>query len=83
MKAKCIVCGKSFEKRKHNNTCCTPKCAKDHLNSMQKEYREKIKCDKNSKKAKKDEIDISIKKAKELNVSYGEYIAIRDGYLIK
>lgn len=83
MKAKCIVCGKSFEKRKHNNTCCTPKCAKEHFDTMQKEYRLKKKENKNSKKQKKEEFNISIKKAKELNVSYGEYIAIRDGYLVK
>ena len=65
MTRKCKVCGKEFEVNIHNKAYCSLECK-----TKVKRYRSK-----KDKRANIEKITEINRKAKELNMNYGEYVA--------
>lgn len=76
---RCVVCGKIFLSNRNANVCGA-ECRKVRKRKMTKEYHEQERQRKRTIKREKN-LDSVIKEARLAGISYGKYVAIRDGYL--
>ena len=83
----CVICKVKFTTNKKMQLCCSEKCSKKRKYIKIAEYREKMKIkqlenqNENKKISREDNLNIAAKESFNLNISYGMYIALKDGYL--
>ena len=82
----CIICKVKFTTNKIIKLCCSEECRKERKRIIAMEYRKKKKAMEELNVEKKEErpsLDCNLKEMHKSGISYGKYIAIRDGYLFK
>jgi predicted nucleic acid-binding Zn ribbon protein len=62
---KCVICGKDFEQKRKDKVCCSLECAKEKRKRERKSQKDALGIDKINKLAR------------ESNLSYGQYQAMR------
>ena len=86
----CVICGTPFTFPKGKKLTCSPECAKALNNKRARErYQEDTKRKRHdtcaikmkSRKRKKNALDADIKAANKAGLSYGEYMAKKDGLM--
>lgn len=73
---KCHICGNMF-KSNRNAYVCSKECKK----VLKRQYYRKYSEAKKNKEKQNKNLEENLKEAEKLGLSYGKYIAIRDGYL--
>ena len=82
----CVICKVKFTTNKKIKLCCSEECRNERKRIIAIEYRKKKKAmeELNSdKKEEKPSLDCILKEMPKSGISYGKYIAIRDGYLFQ
>ncbi|MBQ3513447.1 MAG: hypothetical protein IJA32_06570 [Lachnospiraceae bacterium] len=77
----CAICGSLFNSCR-NAIVCSEKCRKIRRKQMMKICRDKKKEEKSKNESKKMELSQAIQEAHECGMSYGKYMAMRNGYLL-
>ena len=81
----CIICKVKFTTQKRIKLCCSEECRSERKRMIAIDYRKRKKAEELNceKKEEKPSLDCILKEIAKTNLSYGEYIAVRDGYLVK
>lgn len=80
-KVKCIVCGKIFEPPVNNAITCSVECRTIRRKEVVKTWHTEHKKGKTKENKVKNSLEETLNSANKANISYGMYVAIRDGYL--
>lgn len=84
----CVICGKKIITNKRTKLCCGEECRRKRkcINTAKWIEKRKIieESEKQKEKTKKEpNLDVDSRRAFELKISYGKYMALKNGYLIE